>query len=523
MSVKRRASVNDENNQGSLVEEISYQINPKKHKHVEGETADLINEQSSLREEPTQLLPATAEMPESKEEQEIDEVVATITSLGNIEPAIDFDIKRSYFLSEENKVLKIGRSSQCSLKVNDLLVSSVHLELTMDTKNSTEALYVKCIGRNGTKINGQNTNNQEKYRLYNSDELLLGEKIKLKVSYTKKKKSIHDYYIIQEELGNGHYAVVKKGMNKLTKKKAAIKEFFKQSIDDLYKFDKECDILIGLKHDNIVKLYDTFIEPLPKEPKFFKTFIVMEYANGGELFNRIVRKGKLGIEESKNIFRQLLSGIKYLHLNNIIHRDIKPENVLLEIKYRDPSKPAEEQTQLGPWDYEELDVTVKLADFGLAKFIGGTTRTQDKYSNQATTMCGSPGYVSPEILRNVKYSEKTDMWSLGVVLYILLCGFPPFSEQLGPPSMREQILQAKYAFYSPYWDKIPDVALDLISNLLQLNPSKRYSVIDAVNHPWFNDIIPQSQYHKIISRITPSQHQDSYLSQQKNKLFREIV
>ena len=496
MSTKRRASFNDENDQ-NLVEEISYQIDPKKLKKIEDKAA-----QSTQKEEP------------------IDDTVAKLTSVGDSESPVDYEIKRSYFLSDENKILKVGRSSQCSLKINNLLISSVHLEISMDTKNSTDVLYVKCIGRNGTKINGENTNNQENYRLYNGDELLMGEKVKLKVNYTKKSKSINDYYIIQEELGNGHYAVVKRGIHKLTKKKAAIKEFYKQSIDDLYKFDKECDILVGLKHDNIVKLYDTFIEPIPKEPGFFKTFLVMEYANGGELFNRIVKKGKLSIDESKNIFRQLLSGVKYLHLNHIIHRDIKPENVLLEIKYKDSSKPISEQVQLGPWDDKELDVTVKLADFGLAKFIGGTQQSQINNHVATKTMCGSPGYVSPEILQNLEYTEKTDMWSLGVVLYILLCGFPPFSDQLGPPSMKQQIIEAKYAFYSPYWDDIPDVALDLISNLLQLDTKKRYSVMDAVNHPWFNDIIPQSQYHKIISRITPSQHQDSYLSQQRNKLFR---
>lgn len=521
MSIKRRASVNDENDTGRLVERLSYQINPKKHKPMEEDKEILKQVQSTLKEEPTQLLQATFDSNNSSEyNNDVDDVVATISSLGDFIPNINFEIKRSFFLSEANNVLKIGRSSKCSLKVNDLLVSSVHLEFTMDTKNSTDVLYVKCIGRNGTKINGENTNNQENYRLYNGDELLMGEKIKLKLLYTKKKKFINDYYIIQEELGNGHYAVVKRGINKLTKKKAAIKEFYKQSIDDLYKFDKECDILVGLKHDNIVKLYDTFIEPIPKEPTFFKTFLVMEYANGGELFNRIVKKGKLSVDESKNIFRQLLSGVKYLHLNHIIHRDIKPENVLLEIKYKDLSKSQDEQVQLGPWDSTELDVTVKLADFGLAKFIGGSQESQINNHVATKTMCGSPGYVSPEILQNLEYTEKTDMWSLGVVLYILLCGFPPFSDQLGPPSMKQQIIEAKYAFYSPYWDNIPDVALDLISNLLQLDTKKRFSVMDAVNHPWFNDIIPQSQYHKIISRITPSQHQDSYLSQQKNKLFR---
>ncbi|XBW35081.1 hypothetical protein QEN19_000643 [Hanseniaspora menglaensis] len=444
-----------------------------------------------------------------------DQIIATISSEGSENEKIFFELSSRLF-DNSNSIVKIGRSSSCTVQLNDLLISSVHLNIKLD--KNTNKLQVKCVGRNGTTINGKKTNNTDFTTLYSNDVMILGEKIKLKIQYKEDNKSIYDYYKIGSELGSGHYAIVKSGVNKITGKKVAVKEFHKQNINDLYKFKKESEILLNLKHINIISLFDTFVEPIINENNLIKTFLVMDYANGGELFNRIVRKGKLGIDESKDIFRQLLSGVKYLHLNQIIHRDIKPENVLLDIKYRDNKNlNNEDDIQLGPWDDNELSITVKLADFGLAKFIGGSGNTNNKMT---TTMCGSPGYVSPEILENKEYSEKTDMWSLGVLLYIVLCGFPPFSDQLGPPSMKQQIIEAKYAFYSPYWDEIPDIALDLISNLLQLDTKKRFSIIQAVNHPWFNDIIPHSQYHKFISRITPSQHQDSYLSQQKVKLLR---
>lgn len=108
-------------------------------------------------------------------------------------------------------------------------------------------------------------------------------------------------------------------------------------------------------------------------------------------------------------------------------------------------------------------------------------------------MCGTPAYVAPEILTHDsrKYTTKVDLWSLGVLLYVCLCGFPPFSDELGPPNMKEQILTGQYAFYSPYWDDISDVVLDLISNLLVVNPSERYNVELTLSHFWFNQKEPE--------------------------------
>ena len=206
------------------------------------------------------------------------------------------------------------------------------------------------------------------------------------------------------------------------------------------------------------------------------TYLVLEKMNSGELFQRIINKLKLGQAETKAIFTQLLAGLKYLHESNIIHRDIKPENILLDISPR----VSPDQKQTGPWDEHEYDVKVKIADFGLAKFIG-----ELKFTN---TLCGTPAYVAPEILSDKRnYTTKVDLWLSGVLLYVCLCGFPPFSEELAPPSMREQILTGKFAFYSPYWDDISDSALDLISSLLIVDPLERYDVFQTCNHFWFSE------------------------------------
>jgi len=165
--------------------------------------------------------------------------------------------------------------------------------------------------------------------------------------------------------------------------------------------------------------------------------------------------------DTRKVFVQLFNGLKYLHERNIVHRDIKPENILLC----------------------DTDLTVKLADFGLAKIIG-----EDSFT---TSLCGTPSYVAPEILepsRNRKYTRAVDMWSLGVVLYICLCGFPPFSDELytpdNPYNLSQQIREAKYDFPSPYWDDIADPALYLIESMLEVNPNKRITVDMALKHAW---------------------------------------
>lgn len=147
-----------------------------------------------------------------------------------------------------------------------------------------------------------------------------------------------------------------------------------------------------------------------------------------------------------------------------MHRDIKPENILLV----------------------DNDLNVKLADFGLAKIIGEESFT--------TTLCGTPSYVAPEILsdsRSRRYTKAVDIWSLGVVLYICLCGFPPFSDELYdrrnfPYRLTEQIRGGRFNYPSPYWDPVSDLALDLIDSMLVVDPARRFTVDQCLEHPWMN-------------------------------------
>lgn len=301
--------------------------------------------------------------------------------------------------------------------------------------------------------------------------------------------SVFDKYVIGKELGSGHYAVVKEGINKQSGQAVAIKIFHPQQNDDKKKsrqFREETNILMSVQHPNIVNLLDSFVEPVSKMQ--IQKYLIMDKVDDGELFDRIVKKTSLRQDETKAVFLQILSGLKYLHGKNIIHRDIKPENILLKIR----RKKTPDEPQTGPWDPEEADIQVKIADFGLAKFTG-----EMQFTN---TLCGTPSYVAPEVLIKKGYTAKVDMWSAGVLLYVCLCGFPPFSDQLAPPSLKDQILQGKFAFYSPYWDAIDDTVLHLISNLLVVDPDNRFDVNATLNHRWFANEL-QDMVSKDIKRL----------------------
>ncbi|SCW01882.1 LAFE_0E09362g1_1 [Lachancea fermentati] len=417
-------------------------------------------------------------------------------------------------------VTSVGRSRSCDITLAEPDISTLHCNLCLLDVNvdgePRKLINIVDKSRNGTFINGSKLVRRD-YILKNGDRVVFGrscsflfkyfveDQIKgdvsseihqapqessssfkkpMGLSQTLNKEPIRkalapisffDKYVAGKELGTGHYAIVKEAINKDSGDVVAVKIFHPQQNDDKKKtkqFRDETKILMSIKHTNIVKLIDRFVEPVSKSQ--IQTYLVLEKVSDGELFDRIVRKTKLRQDETRAIFKQILSGLKYLHDKNIIHRDIKPENILLSIrKRRFPQEP-----QLGPWDDDEMDITIKIADFGLAKFIG-----EMQFTN---TLCGTPSYVAPEVLQKTGYCSKVDLWSAGVLLYVCLCGFPPFSDQLAPPSMREQILQGKFAFYSPYWDEIDDSVLHLISNLLLVNPAVRYTVNDTINHPWFS-------------------------------------
>lgn len=383
-------------------------------------------------------------------------------------------------LSASKQCLAFGRSKK---RNNDHILSEVDcssthcmLSITNAGPNGARVLAVRDVSSNGTFVNDVLVGKENTLLLRDGDKLSMASNVHYIVRYEtetgRETPSFFDKYVLTPTvLGTGHYAQVKEAVDRESGEVCAVKIFHptaKNNESQANLFNRELNILTELNHPNIVGFYSTFLEPVSESS--ITTYLVLEKVNGGELFNRIVTKGKLAQNESREIMRQLVQGLAYLHSKDIVHRDLKPENILLSIT---PGP------QTHPWDAGESCVTVKIADFGLAKFIGNIQFTN--------TLCGTPAYVAPEVLANPqdrKYNRAVDMWSVGVLLYVCLCGFPPFSDDLAPPNMRQQILQGKYAFYSPYWDPIQDVVLDLISRLLVVDPNERLRADQMLIHPW---------------------------------------
>ncbi|XP_041080863.1 MAP kinase-activated protein kinase 2-like isoform X1 [Polyodon spathula] len=202
--------------------------------------------------------------------------------------------------------------------------------------------------------------------------------------------------------------------------------------------------------------------------------IVMECMEGGELFSRIQARGDQAFteREASEIMRDIGTAIEYLHLMNIAHRDVKPENLLYTVK--------------------ERNAVLKLTDFGFAK----ETTTH----NSLQTPCFTPYYVAPEVLGPEKYDKSCDMWSLGVIMYILLCGFPPFYSNTGQaisPGMKRRIRMGQYEFPNPEWAEVSEEAKQLIHQLLKTDPSERMTISQFMNHPWIKQsmVVPPTPLH----------------------------
>lgn len=260
---------------------------------------------------------------------------------------------------------------------------------------------------------------------------------------------IEDYYTLGKEIGRGGFSVVVEGIKKKTNEKFAVKCIKKTMVegDDIKLLRREIHIMKKVNHPNILKLYEVF----ENDDEFF---LVMELVSGKELFDKIVERGQYSEKDASNIVRQIVSAVEYLHANGIAHRDLKPENLLS----------AEN-------DGQEV---IKIADFGFSKNFG---------EEKLMTSCGSPGYVAPEVLTCESYDKSVDMWSIGVIIYILLCGYPPFYAD-NAPALFKKIMDVKYDFDDPSWDDVSEAAKDLIRNLLVKDPKKRFTASQCIADPW---------------------------------------
>ena len=254
-------------------------------------------------------------------------------------------------------------------------------------------------------------------------------------------------YKLGKTLGEGAFGQVRKVIHMATNQERAIKILKKRQQDERKLF-LEVSILSKLTHPNIMEIYEFYDDKA-------NFYIVSELCKGGELFDKITEKGTFSEKEACPIMCQLVSAICYCHSNNIVHRDIKPENIMLDNKDGNP--------------------IVKLIDWGGARYFSK--------SKKMSTIKGTPYYIAPEVIKEV-YDEKCDIWSLGVIFYVLLCGYPPFNGDTDTEIMAN-VQKGTFQFPKEEWDKISDEAKDLIKKMLTFDPAKRISALEVLKHPWF--------------------------------------
>jgi calcium-dependent protein kinase len=273
---------------------------------------------------------------------------------------------------------------------------------------------------------------------------------------------IEEYYNFKADkdkpVGSGTYGNVFKATTKDTTQARAIKVIPKVKVRNQDRFKTEIEIMRNLDHPHIIKLFETFEDSR-------NIYLVMELCTGGELFDRIIEKGHFTESEARNIFSQIIKAIYYCHQNKICHRDLKPENFLLL-----DSRP---------------DAPIKVIDFGLSQVFGEVQQKDGSKSQvQMTTRAGTPYYISPEVLQG-KYDESCDVWSSGVILYILLCGYPPFYGN-NDPQILEAVKKGAFDFNGPEWKSVSENAKDLIKKMLT-KPEIRVKAGDILLHPWMTE------------------------------------
>ncbi|KAF2902983.1 hypothetical protein ILUMI_03210 [Ignelater luminosus] len=289
---------------------------------------------------------------------------------------------------------------------------------------------------------------KELNRTYESDENLL---VKLsKDNNIVLPMSLRQKYTVGRMIGDGNFAIVRLCTDKTTTEEYALKIIDKSKCkgkEDMV--ENEVRILRKLSHPNIMSLID-------EQDTKAMLYLVCELVKGGDLFDAITVAQKFSEDQAALMITHLTSALAYLHNLNIVHRDVKPENLLVDIQ-------------------EGKIKTLKLGDFGLACEV----------SRPLYTVCGTPTYVAPEILAESGYGLKIDVWAAGVILYILLCGYPPFvSHDNDQEKLFDCILSGQYDFPDEYWQDVSSSAKELIQNMLQLAPELRFSAEDVLDHPW---------------------------------------
>ena len=340
------------------------------------------------------------------------------------------------------------------------------------------------------KIIGQEANKNSPSKFYLTTNINLTSDLIV----GKSKSNPKDDYVTLQIIGEGSFARVYKVKNKYSNIEYAMKVINKPSectTEEENAILNEIEILKKMDHPSILKIFEFYSDQNSYS-------IVTELCPRGELFNEIVERGPFNEKYASYVMYQILSAVNYFHRMHIIHRDLKPENILIVEKNKD--------------NQDKLPV-IKISDFGTSKII-------EKESLQNKNF-GNAFYTAPEVLNN-NYNEKCDIWSCGVIMYILLSGKPPFNGR-DDEEIFEKIRAGKYDIKSPPFDKLSPNCLNLIENLLKMDPSQRFSAEEALHHVWFQDFKSKELYNKITDRDAIKTLYKNLKNYKRTSIFQEMA
>ncbi|KAJ3176436.1 hypothetical protein HDU87_005305 [Geranomyces variabilis] len=368
----------------------------------------------------------------------------------------------------------VGRHPGCDVVLPFLSVSNRHCFLYKETglNDATGCLettvYIEEFSRNGTWVNGTLLVRRQRYQLECGDQISFARNRKDTLIFTltgvePPQPNFFDKYDLTERLKSGDFAVVWLAESRTSAEKVVVKVISRDSFDGCEdatfgrNLVAEAKFWEHLEHPHITSILEVLWDAE-------NIYVVLEHANGGDLFEAIIEKKKLPEPIARDLMKQIFEAIQYLHAQNVTHRNLKLEKIFA-------------------CETDDKFFNVQISDFVKPSILSEPIFTE--------SLCSSPDYVAPEILKahttkglGPVCNKAADMWSCGVILYICLCGYPPFSEELGPPSLQGQIMEGKVAFRLPWWSFMSQASLDLIMGLLTLDPSKRMTAEQALEHPW---------------------------------------
>ncbi|XP_061673390.1 serine/threonine-protein kinase Chk2 isoform X2 [Syngnathoides biaculeatus] len=383
-----------------------------------------------------------------------------------------------------------GRDSACNYVLDDpdhrgslrfRIYSKKHFRIYREGNET----FIQDLSNNGTFVDGTKIGRNKKLPLVNNAVLALSEQrnkvfvfIDLSDEESTLPAELRDKYLLTRRIGTGVCGEVKLAFERSTCKKFAVKIIkknnFKSEGTATRNAETEIEILQRIDHPCLIKTQD-----------FYQTddtfYIVLELMEGGELFQRLKSQQRLSEDTAKLYFYQMLEAVQYLHAKGIIHRDLKPENILLSS--------------------QDDDCLIKVTDFNQSRILEEAALMR--------TLCGTPAYLAPEVLTHATaggYGLPVDAWSLGVLLFVCLCGYPPFHENFSTLSVSEQIVQGQFTMVPSKWRHVSDRAKDMVRKLLVVEPAKRMSIDAALRHPWMQDPVMLAKAHKLMYPPAEAEH-----------------